>query len=111
MNAAEEPNPVDRVILDVGQIVYPLSEGSEYDVTAQERIDELLGFNSYGMSPGHVFVLHGDLLALACDEVLVPTDLRLDVRPHWKRWVPSVEDRPRLLDSLRDCPGFSDSCP
>ena len=38
---------------------------------------------------GHVFVAQGDLLSLACDSVLVPTDVTLDVRPHWDRWVPT----------------------
>lgn len=35
---------------------------------------------------GHVFVAHGDLLRLACDSVLVPTDVRFHVRSYWGRW-------------------------
>jgi hypothetical protein len=43
--------------------------------------------------PGHVFVVHGDLLTLACDAVLVPIDGSLDVSLHWMRWVPENEER------------------
>jgi SIR2-like domain len=35
---------------------------------------------------GHVFVIHGDLLKLACDAVLVPSDVSLMVERYWGRW-------------------------
>ena len=34
------------------------------------------------VSRGHVFVVHGDLTQLACDDVLVPTDTALNVSEH-----------------------------
>jgi plasmid stabilization system protein ParE len=55
-----------------------------------------------GPGPGHVFIAHGDLLSLACDEMLVPTDAALDVPPRWRRWRPSRSDRQPLLDSMGD---------
>ncbi|HLZ36767.1 MAG TPA: SIR2 family protein [Mycobacteriales bacterium] len=39
--------------------------------------------------PGHVFVVHGDLTRLACDDVLVPTDRRLEVAPSWLPLLPA----------------------
>jgi hypothetical protein len=54
------------------------------------------------LGPGHVFVANGDLLSLACDEVLVPTDATLHVPPRWRRWRPNQSDRQRLLDSMGD---------
>ena len=33
-----------------------------------------------------MFVIHGDLLELACDAVLVPTDEWMVVEGYWKRW-------------------------
>ena len=35
------------------------------------------------MSRGHVFVVHSDLTALACDDVVVPTDHFLHMSPYW----------------------------
>lgn len=34
---------------------------------------------AHSLDPGHVFVVHGDLRLLACDDVLVPSDDRLHV--------------------------------
>ena len=34
-------------------------------------------------APPHTFVVQADLTRLACDIVLVPTDVFLDVRPQW----------------------------
>jgi hypothetical protein len=38
--------------------------------------------------PGHVFVVHGDLTQLACDDLVVPAGPGFDVRAHWHRVVP-----------------------
>jgi hypothetical protein len=35
---------------------------------------------------GHVFVIHGSLLELACDAVLVPSDGAMHVVHYWGRW-------------------------
>ena len=35
-------------------------------------------------STGHVFVMHGDLLKLSCNEVLVPTDNNKWVESYWE---------------------------
>ncbi|NMO88760.1 SIR2 family protein [Actinomycetospora sp. TBRC 11914] len=40
------------------------------------------------MTRGHVFVVHGDLTQLACDDVVVPTDARGEVSASWHRLVP-----------------------
>ncbi|WP_018332635.1 SIR2 family NAD-dependent protein deacylase [Actinomycetospora chiangmaiensis] len=40
------------------------------------------------MTRGHVFVVHGDLTQLACDDVVVPTDSAGQVSPNWHRLVP-----------------------
>lgn len=40
------------------------------------------------LSQPHVFVVHGDLLQLACDAIMIPTDARLSVREHWHPAVP-----------------------
>lgn len=40
------------------------------------------------LSQPHVFVVHGDLLQLACDAIMIPTDARLSVRKHWHPAVP-----------------------
>lgn len=47
----------------------------------------------------HVFVVHGDLLQLACDAIMIPTDARLSVREHWHSAVPehaSLSSMPEL---------------
>jgi hypothetical protein len=33
---------------------------------------------------GHLFIINGDLTKVACDAILIPTDDRLSVTPHWK---------------------------
>ena len=38
---------------------------------------------------GHVFVVHGDLTQLACDEVIVPTGPGFEVGAHWHALVPT----------------------
>ncbi len=48
------------------------------------------------MNRGHVFVAHGDLLELACDSVLVPTDENFHVGRHWNRWKLSPEDAAQI---------------
>jgi NAD-dependent SIR2 family protein deacetylase len=35
---------------------------------------------------GHLFVIHGNLLELACDAVLVPSDVVMKVEDYWERW-------------------------
>ena len=40
------------------------------------------------MSRGHVFVVHGDLTQLACDDIVVPSDAALRVSEHWHGAVP-----------------------
>jgi hypothetical protein len=47
-------------------------------------------------SKGHVFVIHGDLLKLACDAVLVPSDISLVVEDYWGRWNLDRRDLPVL---------------
>lgn len=43
---------------------------------------------------GHTFVVQGDLLKIACDEILVPTDASGIVTPAWKSLgTPSLPDR------------------
>lgn len=52
---------------------------------------------------GHVFVVHGDLLKIAVDGVLVPCDLTADVGPHWKRFrPPTPADRQVVRRELSD---------
>lgn len=40
--------------------------------------------------PGHVFVVHGDITAFACDAWLLPTDAHLYVTDAW--WTPALAD-------------------
>ena len=40
---------------------------------------------------GHVFAFRGDLDRLACDAVLVPTDLQLHITRHWLHYLPDCE--------------------
>jgi hypothetical protein len=47
---------------------------------------------------GHVFVIHGDLLSISCNEVLVPTDMNKRVEEYWDRWWCSPEAVPAWLD-------------
>lgn len=42
------------------------------------------------MSRGHVFVVHGDLLGLALDDIVVPTDRHLATTSHWHAVVPAT---------------------
>jgi hypothetical protein len=51
------------------------------------------------LMPGHVFVVHGDLTQLACDDVIVPADPHLQVSGHWQALVPTnrpASSRPRI---------------
>lgn len=41
------------------------------------------------MSRGHVYVVHGDLTRLACDDIVVPTDRFLATSAHWHDVVPA----------------------
>lgn len=62
---------------------------------------------SIDQTPGHVFVTHGDLTALACDAWLVPTDAVLAIEEPWRS---SVDGLPATLphgwsdDGLRVSP-------
>ena len=38
---------------------------------------------------GHVFVAHGDLTQLACDDVIVPAGSGFEVSPHWHALLPA----------------------
>lgn len=49
--------------------------------------------------PGHVFVVHGDLTRLACDDWLIPTDDTLHVTPPW--WKPWLADPLRRAGAWR----------
>jgi hypothetical protein len=42
---------------------------------------------------GHVFIVRGDLLDLACDAVLVPTDAALTIEGPWQQHVDALEHR------------------
>ena len=53
------------------------------------------------MERGHMFVVQGDLLKLACDSVLVPTDQWLNVPNYWGRWVPASRTIPWLEPDRR----------
>ena len=44
-------------------------------------------------TPGHVFVMHGDITRLGCDAWLLPVDGALNVRPHWSRTVDRITDQ------------------
>ncbi|MGQ7297897.1 SIR2 family protein [Quadrisphaera sp. KR29] len=44
--------------------------------------------------PGHVFVVHGDLGALAFDAVAIPTDWRFSVGAHWRGAIGGAPVRP-----------------
>ena len=44
--------------------------------------------------PGHVFVVRGDITALACDEWLVPTDRRRRIHPRWVAHLSGDDDTP-----------------
>ena len=44
-------------------------------------------------TPGHVFVMHGDITRLGCDAWLLPVDGALNVRPHWSRTVRKITDQ------------------
>src|SRR4051794_19180527 len=46
---------------------------------------------------GHVFVVHGDLTQLACDEVIVPAGPGFEVSAHWRALVPARPE-PGALD-------------
>src|SRR4051812_5308001 len=46
---------------------------------------------------GHVFVVHGDLTQLACDDVIVPAGSGFEVSPHWRALVPARPE-PGSLD-------------
>src|SRR3954467_5989847 len=37
---------------------------------------------------GHVFVVHGDLTQLACDDVIVPAGAGFEISPEWAALVP-----------------------
>lgn len=47
-----------------------------------------------------MFVVHGDLLDIAADAVLVPTDRSAHVNGHWARFVPAADDRQTLREEL-----------
>ncbi|GJF12684.1 SIR2 family protein [Mycolicibacterium cyprinidarum] len=49
-------------------------------------------------TPGHLFIVDGDLTKLACDAVMVPTDSRFTIEPKWNPLV----DRDQLPDSWDD---------
>lgn len=49
------------------------------------------------MTRGHVFVVHGDLTQLACDDVIVPAGSGFEVSPHWRALVPTRPE-PGSLD-------------
>jgi NAD-dependent SIR2 family protein deacetylase len=40
---------------------------------------------------GHVFIVRGDLLSVACDALVVPTDAALRVEPHWHPHLEGLE--------------------
>ena len=40
------------------------------------------------MTPGHVFVVHGDLTQLACDDVIVPAGAEFELSAEWAALVP-----------------------
>ncbi len=44
-------NPVDRAVLDVAQVVWPVPEDYQYDFTVQERVEGLLGINDFPGGP------------------------------------------------------------
>ena len=46
-----------------------------------------------GETPGHVFVMHGDITRLGCDAWLLPVDGGLHARPHWTRTVSRITDQ------------------
>jgi len=54
--------------------------------------------------PSHVFVVRANLVHLACDAWLLPTDARVDVTPTWRRALPDLDDRLARTDvgPLRD---------
>lgn len=49
---------------------------------------------------GHVFVIHGDLLKISADALLIPCDAGGEVLPHWNPYGPHP-DRNKLVDELR----------
>lgn len=51
---------------------------------------------------GHVFVVHGDLLKIAADAVLVPCDLIADVSPHWGRFCLTSDEAPDVAGELEN---------
>jgi hypothetical protein len=59
-------------------------------------------------TPGHVFVVHGDLNQLACDDVIVPADPDLQVSAHWQALVASA---PPASSRPRDGARFSHAAP
>jgi hypothetical protein len=51
---------------------------------------------SAAVTQGHVFVVHGDLTQLACDDIVIPSDVALRVSDHWRSVVPGELD-PKAL--------------
>lgn len=50
---------------------------------------------------GHVFVIHGDVLKIDADVLLIPCDRTGQVLQHWQPYGPAP-DRNRLIDDLQD---------
>ncbi len=47
----------------------------------------------FGDTPGHVFVMHGDITRLSCDAWLLPVDEAMNVRAHWTERVARITDQ------------------
>ncbi len=54
-------------------------------------------------APGRIYVVHGDLTSLTCDDILVPTDAGLSIEEPWRALVTTEQARERIpLDRWAD---------
>src|SRR4051794_41829340 len=70
-----------------------------FPVGGPPTVGSAVGARSGGgpVTRGHVFVVHGDLTQLACDDVIVPAGSGFQVSPHWRALVPTRPE-PGSLD-------------
>src|SRR4051794_41892512 len=70
-----------------------------FPVGGPPTVGSAVGARSGGgpVTRGHVFVVHGDLTQLACDDVIVPAGSGFEVSPHWRALVPTRPE-PGSLD-------------